>query len=76
MKFKREIVLPWYNNDEWRLAVKKLIDKLGLKYSEEDVQKFENTSSDESVTVEYDDEDTEAILESLNKCDYLMSHRV
>ena len=76
MTFKRVIIIPsWQNENDWRQAVKKLLDKLGAKYSKDDEYKFDNTEKDWEIPVEYDDADTDAILDSMNACDYLMSRQ-
>lgn len=76
MTFKRVIIITsWQNASDWRQAVKKLLDKLGAKYSKDDEYKFSSTENDWEIPVEYDDADTDAILESMSVCDYLMSRQ-
>lgn len=73
---RRSVYLPDYSNPVWRKTVKKLLDKLGVTFVEEsDKKKFEMEST-EHVIIEYNDEDVEEILDSLDICDYVSSSRV
>lgn len=73
VNYKRQIMIPNYAADEWCDAVKKLVDKLGVTYSNEDAQRFQRDKENVYIVVEYNDPDVDAIFNNLSLCDYLYS---
>ena len=57
--------------EDWLESVKILLSKLGITYSSEDAKRFCNTPTGDQVTVTYSDESLDAVLDNLDKCDYL-----
>lgn len=67
------ISIPGYVTEEWKDAVKKLLNELGVTMHPKDECKFDLKDDYEHIAVIYLDEDVDDIFESLSLCDYLMS---
>lgn len=72
---EEKLYLPDYRTIEWKQAVKKLCDRLDVKYATEYSVRF-SSEQDVQVIVEYEEVDIDEILESLSLSDYLASSLV
>ena len=59
--------------EDWLNAIRIMLEKLGVTYAAEDAKKLCNTPNGDQIVVTYNDAEVDAILDNMDKCDYLNS---
>ena len=68
---KRVIYIVPGASEEWLNAIKVLLEKLEVTYSDDDAKKFCSTPCGDQIVVTYHDESIDALLDNMDKCDYI-----
>lgn len=68
---KRVIYVVPAASEEWLNAVKVLLEKLEVTYSNEDAKKLCSTPCGDQIVVTYHDAAIDALFDNMDKCDYI-----